>query len=57
MSYWIHELIITGDVKLGKEKSQQEIDEQLKARLENAEQAVVSLTDQNVYLQKKYVVS
>lgn len=54
VSQWIRELMITGSVELGKEKSIEEIECQYKERLTQAEDVVVSLSNQNKYLQQKY---
>ena len=54
VSRWIRELIITGDVKLGNEKSDEQIQQSLQEKLQYAEQLNVSLTNENKFLQEKY---
>ena len=54
VSKWIRELIFTDSVKLGNEKSEEEIDSGLKSKLKNAEDVIVSLEEENKEVSKKY---
>ena len=54
VSKWIRELIFTDSVKLGNEKSEEEIDSGLKTKLKDAEDVIISLEEENKEVSKKY---
>lgn len=54
VSRWIRELIITGNVEIGGEKSIDKIQQTLKERAEHAEKLNTSLLQENKRLQEKY---
>lgn len=54
VSHWIRELMITGSVEIGNEKSTEHIQQSLKQRMEHAEQLNTSLLQENKRLQEKY---
>lgn len=54
VSRWIRELMITGSVELGKEKSMEKVQQSMKERMEYAEQLNTSLLQENKRLQEKY---
>lgn len=54
VSRWIRELIITGNVELGNEKSIEQVQQSLKERMEHAEKLNTSLLQENKHLQEKY---
>lgn len=58
---WIRELIITDDVKLGQEKSNEEITrhyetivQELKNKIESAENIIIALSSENKYMMRQY---
>jgi len=58
---WIRELIITDEVKLGQEKSNEEITrhyetlvEELKNKIESAENIIIALSSENKYMVRQY---
>lgn len=54
VSRWVRELIITGSVELGKEKSIEQVQQSFKERMEHIEQLNISLIHENKHLQEKY---
>jgi hypothetical protein len=54
VSRWVRELIITGSVELGNEKSIEQVQQTFKERMEHAEQLNTSLLQENKRLQEKY---
>lgn len=61
VSKWIRELIITDDVKLGHEKSREEIQkhyesivQELKTKIESAENIIIALQSENKYMVRQY---
>jgi hypothetical protein len=54
VSRWVRELIITGSVELGNEKSIEQVQQSFKERMEYAEQLNTSILQENKRLQEKY---
>lgn len=54
VSRWVRELMITGNVELGNEKSIEQVQQTLKERMEHAEKLNTSLLQENRRLQEKY---
>ena len=54
VSKWVRELIITGQVVQGEEKSNDELTNQLQEKLKIATNTIISLENENKYTRRKY---
>ena len=54
VSKWIKELIFTGSVEIGNEKSDNDIIKELQEQLKNAENIIISYDNENKHMNKKY---